>query len=170
MDEVEGVEREKLLAGGDGIRTRGSGRNGRVHGILLRSTGEPESTVAGKLVAVNFFHEQWMGKTLPLNHFRIKAVKEGIKRAHVEGGTQQRMRRPLSWEMLKGMEEAAKEWGMGGRVVWIRLVLTYLLLLRASELFAEDDGRVDAVYCLRGGNVAFYAGERQVEGGSSTFR
>ena len=102
-------------------------------------------------MAVNFFHEQWMGKTLPLNHFRIKAVKEGIKRAHVEGGTQQRMRRPLSWEMLKEMEEAAKEWGMGGRVVWIGLALTYLLLLRASELFAEDDGSVHAVYCLRGG-------------------
>ena len=102
-------------------------------------------------MAINFFHEQWMGKTLPLNHFRIKAVKEGIKRAYVEGGTQQRMRRPLTWGMLKEMEEAAKEWGMGGRVVWIGLALTYLLLLRASELFAEDDGSVHAVYCLRGG-------------------
>ena len=58
--------------------------------------GNQEPTVAGKLVAVNFFHEQGMGKSLPLNHSRIKAVKEGIKRAHVEGGTQQRMRRPLS--------------------------------------------------------------------------
>ena len=56
---------------------------------------------------------------------------------------------------------------MGGRVVWIGLALTYLLLLRASELFAEDDGRVHAVYCLRGGDVVFYAGERQVEGGKS---
>ena len=46
--------------------------------------GNRESTVAGKLVEVNLFHEQWMGKSLPLNHFRIKVVKEGIKRAHVE--------------------------------------------------------------------------------------
>ena len=46
------------------------------------------------------------------------------------------MRRPLSWEMLKEMEEAAKEWGVGGRVAWIGLALTYLLLLRASKLFA----------------------------------
>ena len=68
--------------------------------------------------------------------------------------------------MLEEMEEAAKEWGVGGRVAWIGLALTYLLLLRASELFVEDDGRVHAVYCLRE-NVAFYAGERQVEGGSS---
>ena len=65
------------------------------------------------------------------------------------------------------MEEAAKEWGVGGRVAWIGLALAYLLLLRASELFAEDDGRVHAVYCLRGGDLAFYAGERQVEGESS---
>ena len=41
------------------------------------------------------------------------------------------------------------------------------LPLRATELFAVDDGRVHAVYCLRGGDVTFYAGERQVEGGSS---
>ena len=46
--------------------------------------GNRESTVVGKLVAVNFFHEQWMGKSLPRNHFRIKAVKEGINRAPVE--------------------------------------------------------------------------------------
>ena len=69
--------------------------------------------------------------------------------------------------MLKEMEEAAKEWGVGGRMAWIGLTLAYLLLLRASEVFAEDDGRVHAVYCLRGGDVAFYAGERQVEEGSS---
>ena len=41
--------------------------------------GNRESTVAGKLVAVNFFHEQWMGKSLPLNHFRIKAVRKRSK-------------------------------------------------------------------------------------------
>ena len=81
----------------------------------------------------------------------------------MEEGIQQRMRRPLPWEMLKEMEEAAKEWGMGGRVAWIGLALTYLLLLRASELFAEDDGSVHAVYGLRGGDVAFSEGERQVK-------
>ena len=30
-----------------------------------------ESTVAGKLVAVNF-HEQWMGKSLPLEHSGLR--------------------------------------------------------------------------------------------------
>ena len=131
--------------------------------------GNRESTVAGKLVAVKFFHEQWMGKSLPLNHFRIKAVREGIKRAHVEEGTQQRVRRPLSWEMLKEMEKAAKEWGVGRRVAWIGLPLTYLLLLRASELFAEDSGSVHTVYVLIGVDMTFCEGERQVEEGSSHY-
>ena len=123
--------------------------------------GNRESTVAGKLVAFDFVHEQWIRKSLPRNHFRIKAVREGIQRAYVERGSQQRMRRPLSWEMLKEMEEAAKEWRVGGRVAWIGLDLTYLLLLRASELFAEDNGSLHAVYVLRVGDVAFYTGERQ---------
>ena len=34
-------------------------------------------------------------------------------------------------------------------------------------MLAGDDGSVHAVYCLRGGDVAFYAVEWQVEGGSS---
>lgn len=34
-------------------------------------------------------------------------------------------------------------------------------------LFTEDDGRVRAGYCLRGEDVAFLVGERQVEGGNS---
>ena len=37
-------------------------------------------------------------------------------------------------------------------------------------MFAEDDESVHAVYCRRGGDGAFYAGERQVEGGSSPRR
>ena len=66
------------------------------------------------------------------------------------------------------MEREAKEWGVGGRVAWIGLALTYLILLRASGMFAEENGSVHAVYCLRVEDVAFYAGERQVEGRSSS--
>lgn len=31
------------------------------------------------------------------------------------------------------------------------LVLTYIILLKVSEVLAEDDGRVHVVYCSRGG-------------------
>ena len=69
--------------------------------------------------------------------------------------------------MLKEMEEAAKEWGVGGRVAWIGLASTYLPLLRASELFAEDDGSYHAVYGLRGGGVEFYVGSRRWKEGAA---
>ena len=57
--------------------------------------------------------------------------------------------------MMRRMERAAKEWGADGRVAWIGLALSELLLLRKSDLFTEDDSRVHAVYCLRGGDVAW---------------
>lgn len=48
------------------------------------------------------------------------------KRAYVKGGTQQRVRRLLSWkgQMLKRMEGADKEWGVDEGVA--------LILLRVS--------------------------------------
>ena len=59
-----------------------------------------KTTVAGELEAVNFYHEQWVGLSLPISHVRVKAVRRGIKRAHVESGSQQRVRRPLTWGKL----------------------------------------------------------------------
>ena len=49
--------------------------------------GNRETTIAGQLIAVNVLYEQWVRTLLPLDHFRIKAVKEGIKKAHVKGCT-----------------------------------------------------------------------------------
>ena len=99
-----------------------------------------EATVAGKLMAV--FHEQWVGLSLPLQHFSVQAVKKGIRRAHAEAGNQARVRRPLTWEMIRVMEESIGAWGVRGRIVWIGLALTYQLLLTASEVFAEEGGIV----------------------------
>lgn len=47
------------------------------------------------------------------------------------------------------MEGAAKDGGVGGRVAWIELELSFFVALRASVLFAEDDGKVRAVCCLK---------------------
>ena len=55
-----------------------------------------ETTVAEKLIAVNVSHEKWVGLFLPLQHFRIKAVRKGIKRVHLEAGNQTRVRRPVT--------------------------------------------------------------------------
>ena len=70
--------------------------------------------------------------------------------------TRHGVRRPLTWEMIRVMEESIGAWGVGGRIVWIGLALTYQLLLRASELFAEEGGKVQEVHCLRRGDVAFF--------------
>lgn len=61
------------------------------------------------------------------------------------------------------MEGATKEWVVGGKIALIGLALSYLMLLRASESFAEDDCRLPSVWCLNEEEVAFYVSERQVE-------
>ena len=48
---------------------------------------------------------------------------------------------------------------MDGRVAWIGLALSYVMMLDVLELFTEDEGCMQAVYCLRGEDVAFYASE-----------
>ena len=38
-----------------------------------------ETTMEGKMIAVNFLHEQWVGRWRPLPHFRIKVVEGVLK-------------------------------------------------------------------------------------------
>ena len=102
--------------------------------------GTKELTIAGKSVAVQFYHEQFVGLSLPLGNPLIRSVKQGIKRAHVEKGTQQRVRRPLTRGMLTNMQESIPSWGVGGRVVWVGLALSYFLMYGAAELFTGEKG------------------------------
>ena len=53
---------------------------------------------------------------MPLQHVRIKAVRKRIQRPHVQAGSQTQVRRPLTWEMMKVMEESIGEWGEGRRI------------------------------------------------------
>ena len=117
--------------------------------------GNKETTIAGKLVAINFCHEQFVRPSMPLGNPLIRSVKQGIKRAHIEKGTQQRVRRPSTWGMLTRMQESIPCWGVGGRVVWIGLTLSNFLTLRASELFEGEKEDFLSIYCLRRGDVVF---------------
>lgn len=54
------------------------------------ASGSKEGAVAGKLAAVNFYHEQWMERLLPLASQRIKAVKDGSRKPHAGAGNQPR--------------------------------------------------------------------------------
>jgi len=86
---------------------------------------------------------------MPLGNPLIRSVKQGIKRAHVEKGSQQRVRMPLAWGMLAGMQENVLSWGVGGRVMWTGLALSCCLMLRASELFAGKKGEYHSVCRFR---------------------
>ena len=50
---------------------------------------------------------------------RIEDVEKIFKRALAEGDNHARVRRPLTWEMIRVMEESIGEWGIGGRIGWI---------------------------------------------------
>lgn len=86
-------------------------------------------------------------------------------RAHVESEIQQWLRRPSTWGMLAVFEDGSQESGMGGTVMRIGLMLTYLLLLRAPDVFAEESEAFHEPYFLQRGDVAFFRGSRPLERG-----
>lgn len=126
--------------------------------------GNKESTIGGKLVAVSLYHQQCWGIKLPLGNVFLKGVRKGIKRKQVEEGVQQKIRRPLSWGIITEMQGEAAEWGEGGRVLWIGFALSYLLMMRASELFTGEGGRANGAFILTRGDVAFFNGDQQMMG------
>ena len=104
-------------------------------GYCCADKGIKETTIAGKLVAIIIYHEQCVGLSMPLGNPLIRSVKQGIKRAHVEKCTQQRVRTPSTWGMLTRMQDSVPSCGVGGRVVWMGLALPFFMF-RASALFA----------------------------------
>lgn len=68
-----------------------------------------------------------MRRSSNLDHFRNKAVNEGIKMAHVEGVIKQAVRRPLPGELLKRMAGDKSS-------------------VDKAELSLENNDRVHAVY------------------------
>ena len=114
-----------------------------------------ETTIGSKFVAVNFYHMQYdKGMKLPLDSLYIKGVRQGIKRKQVEAGAEQRMRGPLTSGMLTEMQQEVRKRGDEGKVLWIGLALTYLLMLRSEELYGRERVRVYEVHCLQGEDVA----------------
>ena len=128
---------------------------GRVHEELLSGGRKQGDDNSGQASGDYFFHGQFEGLSSPLCNPLIKSMKQGIKRAHVDNGTQERARRPLMWGMLTRMQESFPYWEVGGGVVFIGLALPYFLTLRASELFTGEKGDFHNMYCLRRGDVAF---------------
>lgn len=87
--------------------------------------------------------------TVTVEPFPNQSDKRRYKRAQMEECTHLLIRRLLTRNKAKiYMEGAWKGFGVGGRMAWIGLPITYiLLLLRVSDLYAEGDGRVHTVCC-----------------------
>eukprot|EP00611_Tribonema_gayanum_P026674 TRINITY_DN6413_c0_g1_i1.p1 TRINITY_DN6413_c0_g1~~TRINITY_DN6413_c0_g1_i1.p1 ORF type:complete len:397 (+),score=10.78 TRINITY_DN6413_c0_g1_i1:47-1237(+) len=117
-----------------------------------------EGTIASRLSAIAFRHKMDIGVELPTAHFLIKAGKKGFLRQQgEEGGNVAKARRGLSWTTLKqakGTKSIWQQW-QGGMVVWYGLAMSFVLLARASELWAYDSGAVHADYCIRRADLAF---------------
>lgn len=80
-----------------------------VHGKLLRSEREQGGNERREARRCEFYHEHWMGLSLPMHHLSIETIRKGIKKAHVEIGSQQRVKRSLTWGMLAEMESNVRE-------------------------------------------------------------
>lgn len=121
LGEVEEVEKEERLVEGGCIRVRSHGRVGGVHGVPIRCKRESGDDDSRQVVCGNFFNEEWVGRSPPLYHFRIKAVK-GLKGVHGAWATSDSEEAAVGGEAER-IEGAAKKWGIAGRGVLTGLAL-----------------------------------------------
>ncbi|CAB1109183.1 unnamed protein product [Ectocarpus sp. CCAP 1310/34] len=127
---------------------------------LFFCRGNKMSTIAGKLVAVKYYHKR-IGVDLPMKHHFFRAVKAGLARESTLH-TESRMRRPISWTILRSGIRTAAAWGEGGRVLWLGLAVSYFFMCRPSEIFAYGNGKIHKEFGITRGNVAFWKGEQQL--------
>ena len=65
------------------------------HGLLLCDEGNKEGAEVGNMQAVKFYHEEGLRMKLALDRFKVKAVRKGSQRVHINNaGSQMRARRP----------------------------------------------------------------------------
>lgn len=132
------------------------------------SEGNQACTISRKLAAVQYFHRVEVGVELPTRSPLIKSALQGISRSHALAGTASRGRLPMSWDMLLGGRCLVPSWGVGGRVMWLCLGMSYFVITLSDEVFASSSGAVHPAHCITRGDVAFYSGDRQL--GRSTWK
>ncbi|CAB1107236.1 unnamed protein product [Ectocarpus sp. CCAP 1310/34] len=124
--------------------------------------GLRQTTIAGHLSAVKFFHRLAYAMEVDTCHSLIKQALKGVARGHAGVGAQQRVRRPVSWSMLKEGGRLVPQWGTRGRVLFLALSASFFFLMRACEMFAVSSLAMDSCHGLRRGDVAFFLGSRQL--------
>ena len=121
------------------------------------------STLSGKIASVQYYHRGQAQVEIIATSPLIKCTLKGIARFHVEAGTRHRFRLPLTWRMLLDGESLIPPWGIGGRVMWLCLSLSYFLIARSNEIFASSSAVAHLVHCLTRKDVAFFTGNNQLE-------
>lgn len=121
------------------------------------------STISGKISAIAYYHKMWGGIQIPSDHFLIQAVKKGITRSQgLKGHNVTKVRCGLTWSQI----ELGKTCGLwacseGGLVMWYGIAMSYILLARASELWADDkSGKAHLDYGLIRKDLTFCANKK----------
>ena len=129
--------------------------------------GNKLSTINGKIAAIAHVHKRKLGLQIPTGHCWLKAVKAGILRIQGENdGNVAQLRLPLTWGILTEGRRYCAEHQLRqykcrqlGELVWSGLALSYLLLMRQSELFADDKTKMaHQDFCVRRGDLTVQAG------------
>ena len=81
-----------------------------------------------------------------------------IDRAHAGTQIKPRSRKPLTWALLVAGRGAVEGLGNAGQLIWKGLALSYLLLCRASEIWAYETGLVQSEFCLTRQDLVFFKG------------
>ena len=126
------------------------------------SGGNQAGTISGKFAAIQYFHRTQAQVEIDTTSPLMTCTLRGITRSQVESGVRRRVRRPVTWSMLRDAEDIAQSWGPGGRVMWMCLSLSYFLIARADEMFATSSGLVHPAHCLTRRDVALFRGDSQL--------
>lgn len=116
-------------------------------------------TVGAKLSAVSYFHKIEAGVELPISHFMLQAIKKGIRRRQGENnGNVRPVRRPLLWKDIESNKNSSVWQGFeASTVLWYGIAMSFMILARASELWADDTTRkIHTVYGLTRGDLTFH--------------
>jgi hypothetical protein len=123
-------------------------------------------TLFQSLSGISYYHKL-AGVELPLDHFKIGMVKKGIRREHaarcktIGAPVKKLKRRALSWEILMNGAGCVELWqSVGDQMTLQVLKLSYILMARASELFAGSDGKVHEIYGLTRECLSFFLKDR----------
>ena len=72
--------------------------------------------MVGISMVVTYTTSSGGGLSLPWKKFGINDVDKIVKRAPAEAENHARVKRPLTWEIMRVMEESIGDWGIAWRI------------------------------------------------------